>query len=219
MEDALMEIAAKAFAAFFVIIDPLGLTPIFIALTARMTAARRRRTAVHAVLLAFAVLLLFAILGEQVLSFLGITLPAFRIAGGILLFMLALEMLFERRSERRRKSAEKATGEHEAMADAADDLWVFPLGIPLIAGPGAITTVILLMGQHSGQPLAQAMILAVLAAVLLGTLALFLIVIRLGHFLSETATRAITRVLSMILAALAVQFVLTGLTAAGIVAH
>ncbi len=219
MEHALMEIAAKAFAAFFVIIDPLGLTPVFMALTARMSAAQRRRTALHAVLLAFAVLLLFAVLGERVLSFLGITLPAFRIAGGILLFMLALEMLFERRSERRRKSAEKATGEHEAMADTADDLWVFPLGIPLIAGPGAITTVILLMGQHSGQPLEQALIIAVLAAVLLGTLALFFIVIRLGHFLSETATRAITRVLSMILAALAVQFVLTGLQSAGFMPH
>ena len=209
------EAAATAFATFFVIIDPLGLTPVFLALTSHMRASERRKTAVNAVVLGFSILTIFAFFGESVLSFLGISLPAFRIAGGILLFFMALEMLFEKRSERRRKNAESAASGQEAESEAGDDLWVFPLGIPLIAGPGAITSVILLMGAHAGQPLSQAIIIAVLAGVLGLSLLFFLLVTRLGHLLSETATRAISRILGMILAALAVQFVITGLKTAG----
>jgi len=209
------EVIATSFATFFVIVDPLGLTPVFLALTSHMPARERRRTGVYAVALSFGVLLVFALFGKAVLSFLGITLPAFRIAGGILLFAMALEMLFERRSERRKKNAESATQEHEAENESGDDLWVFPLGIPLIAGPGAITSVILLMGAHSGHPAEQALVIAVLACVLLLSLAMFLLVTKFDHLMSETATRAISRILGMILAALAVQFVLTGLKTAG----
>ena len=216
MDPALTEVIATSFATFFVIIDPLGLTPMFLALTAHMTLRERRRTAVRAVILSFSILLLFALFGKSVLSFLGISLPAFRIAGGILLFIMALEMLFEKRTERRRKNVENATHEHEETADSTDDLWVFPLGIPLISGPGAITSVILLMGEHAGRPLEQALVIGVMTVVLLSTLILFLLVTQLGHFMSETATRAISRLLGMILAALAVQFVLTGLKSAGL---
>ncbi len=212
------ETAAGAFAVLFVIVDPLGLTPVFLALTGGMRPEERRRTAVNAVALAFAVLALFAFFGEAVLTFLGISLPAFRIAGGVLLFVMALEMLFEKRSERRRRNAEDATTAREAESDGGEDLWVFPLGIPLIAGPGAITSVLLLMGAHAGQPLLQAVVMAVLVGVLGLTLLLFLVVARLGHLLSETATRAISRILGMILAALATQFVITGLKAAGLAA-
>ncbi len=216
MDPAIAEVVATSFATFFVIIDPLGLTPMFLALTAHMPLRERRRTAVRAVALSFGILLLFALFGKSVLSFLGISLPAFRIAGGILLFIMALEMLFEKRTERRRKNVENATHEHEEAADGTDDLWVFPLGIPLISGPGAITSVILLMGEHAGHPLEQAMVIGVMTTVLLATLALFLLVTQLGHFMSDTATRAISRLLGMILAALAVQFVLTGLKSAGL---
>ena len=209
------EVIATSFATFFVIIDPLGLTPVFLALTSHMPERARRGTAMAAVALSFAVLLIFALFGKAVLSFLGITLPAFRIAGGILLFVMALEMLFERRSARRKKNAEEATHETGAESGGGDDLWVFPLGIPLIAGPGAITSVILLMGAHAGRPAEQALVIAVLAFVLLLALAMFLLVVKFGHLISETATRAISRILGMILAALAVQFVLTGLKTAG----
>jgi len=205
-----------AFATFFVIIDPVGLVPMFVTLTRHMAVEHRRRTAWRAVLLAFAVLVVFALFGRSVLHFLGITLPAFRIAGGILLLLLAVEMLFEKRAARRKRNVETAAHAHEAEADETDDLWVFPLGIPLLAGPGAITSVILLMGAHAGKPAEQAIIIAVLCIVLAVSLALFLLVTRFDHLINETAARAISRILGMILAALAVQFVLTGLSAAGI---
>ncbi len=209
-------IVVPAFATFFVIIDPVGLAPMFLTLTGHMPLKARRRTAVRAVLLAFGVLLVFALFGKQVLNFLGISLPAFRIAGGILLFVLALEMLFERRSARRKENVESAAHEHEEEDDDDDgELWVFPLGIPLLAGPGAITSVILLMGAHAGKPAEQAIIIAVLCAVLLASLGLFILVTKFDHLISETASRAISRILGMILAALAVQFVLTGLHSAG----
>jgi len=209
-------LVAPAFATLFVIIDPLGLAPMFAALTAQMSPAARRMVAIRSVALAFGVLLTFALFGESVLTFMGISLPAFRIAGGLLLFVMALEMLFEKRSERRRKNVEDATQEAGHVDDeAADDLWIFPLGIPLIAGPGAITSVILLMDSHAGHPWQQAVVIGILVFVLLVTLATFLLVARFGHLLSNTATKAISRILGMILAALAVQFVITGLKSAG----
>jgi len=213
--DVLWSIAAPAFATFFVIIDPVGLLPMFLTLTSHMSLRTRRKTALRAVVLAYAVLLIFALFGKGVLHFLGISLPAFRIAGGILLFVLALEMLFERRAARRKKNVETAAHEHEEDSADSDDLWVFPLGIPLLAGPGAITSVILLMGAHAGKPAEQAIIIAVLTMVLAISFGLFLLVTKFDHLINETASRAISRILGMILAALAVQFVLTGLHSAG----
>ena len=208
------EVALPAFATLFVIIDPLGLTPVFVALTRDQPPAARRRVARLAVLLAAAVLLLFAFFGKAILGLFGISMPAFRIAGGILLFMIAVEMLFEKRAERRRRALSHKEPPHAWRA--VDDVWVFPLGIPLIAGPGAITSVILLMGRHAGDAAAQATIVAVLLAVLLLTWLLFAVVSHAARFLSETAVRAISRVLGIILAALAVEFVLTGLRDAGL---
>ncbi len=208
------EVVLPAFATFFVIIDPLGLAPVFVALTLRRSLAERRRIATNAVLLAAGVLLLFAFLGEAILKLFGITLPAFRIAGGLLLFMIAAEMLFEKRTQRRRQAATSAEppGEYERV----DDAWVFPLGIPLIAGPGAITSAILLMGQHKGDVLAQAAVIGTILLVLLITWLLFRIVSHAERFLSATAIGAISRLLGIILAALAVQFVLAGLKGAGL---
>ena len=209
------QLLVPAFATLFVVVDPIGLVPMYLALTEGMDAKARRNTAVRATLLAGAVLLVFAVAGRAALDFLGISLPAFRIAGGILLFVLALEMLFEKRSERRAKNVEEAGAED--TASSSDDIWVFPLGIPLIAGPGAIASVILLMSTHAGSGVEQILVIAVLAAVLIQTLGLFLLAARLKRFLSATAIRAMTRLLGMILAALAVQFVLTGLKDAGMV--
>ncbi len=208
------EVILPAFATLFVIIDPLGLTPIFLALTQGQPHTIQRQVATRAVLLAVAILLLFAFFGEAILRLFGITIPAFRIAGGILLFLIALEMLFEKRAERRRRTLRKdQPASTEAELADGQDIWVFPLGIPLIAGPGAITSIILLMGHARGDVAAQAAILATLLAVLAITWALFFAASHAGRLLSDTAVRAISRLLGIILAALAVQFVITGVVA------
>ena len=149
----------SAFATLFVIVDPIGLTPVFVALTRGMGSARRRAIALRACIVGAILLCLFAAFGEAVLGFIGISMPAFRIAGGILLFLTALDMLFERRTKRRADQAE----------DDTDDPSVFPLAIPLIAGPGAIASMILLAGQQPG--LAG---LAVVVGVMLAVLAILL---------------------------------------------
>ena len=209
------EVAVPAFATLFVIIDPIGLVPLFMALTADMDEKARRTIALRATVFSFAILLVFAIAGQAVLNFLGISLAAFRIAGGMLLFLMALEMLFEKRTERREKNVEKSSLEHLKSDAPVDDQWVFPLGTPLIAGPGAIASIILLMGNDTHGLAGQGVVIAVLLAVITMTLVLFLIAAKLGHFLSPTASRAMSRILGMILSALAVQFVLTGLASAG----
>jgi multiple antibiotic resistance protein len=129
-----------SFMALFVIIDPIGLTPLFVALTQGMSAKARRKITIRAIGVAFFVLMLFALFGETVLGFVGISMPAFRVAGGILLFLTALDMLFQRRTKRREDQSE----------EEADDPSVVPLAIPLIAGPGSITTIILIAGATPG---------------------------------------------------------------------
>ncbi len=190
----------SSFVALFVIIDPIGLAPLFVALTKGMTASHRRAIAIRACLLSFFLLLLFGVLGEAVLKFMGISMPAFRIAGGILLFLTALDMLFERRTQRRRN-----------QASAADDPSVFPLATPLIAGPGAITTIILLTDKASGSLAAELVIFAVLAAVIGLVMAAFLLAGLFERALGATGTNVVTRLLGMLLAALSVQFVVDGI--------
>jgi multiple antibiotic resistance protein len=194
------------FVTLFVIIDPIGLTPMFVALTQGMPAKRRRNIALRGVVVAFFVLSLFAIFGEAVLGFVGISMPAFRIAGGLLLFLTALDMLFQRRTKRREDQAEEE--------DHQDDPSVFPLGIPLIAGPGSIATVILLTGQHPGW-LGLSMTIGVMVAVLIIAFLLFLTAGWLERVLGKTGINVVSRLLGMLLCALAVQFVLDGLKAFG----
>ena len=195
------------FVTLFVIIDPIGLTPLFVALTQGMSSKRRRIIALSAVAVAFFVLSLFTLFGEAVLGFVGISMPAFRIAGGLLLFLTALDMLFQRRSKRREDQAEE--DEHH------DDPSVFPLGIPLIAGPGAIATIILLAGQQPGL-LGLGMVLGVMVAVLLIAFLLFMTAGWMERALGKTGINVVTRLLGMLLSALAVQFVLDGLRAFGL---
>ncbi len=202
---AMLDDAINVFTTLFVVVDPVGNAPIFLALTVGATAAQRRSIAVRGVLIAGMILTLFALAGDAVLSFVGISMPAFRTAGGLLLFLTAFEMLFEKRTERREQRA----------GEAVDDPSVFPLALPLIAGPGSITAVILLMDEHDGDFTGQAMVLGVMAAMLLLVLAFLLMAPLLERLLKRTGTMVITRVLGMLLAALAVQFVLDGLRGVG----
>ncbi len=189
------------FVTLFVVIDPIGLTPMFIALTQGNSPQERRRIAIHTCLTAFAILVVFALFGEAVLGFIGISMPAFRVAGGILLFLTALEMLFERRSKRR---------EGQAQEEELPDPSIFPLAIPLTAGPGSIATVILLAGQQPGF-LGTLTIIGIVAAVLVLVLSFYLASGILERALGKTGINVATRLLGMLLAALAVQFVLDGL--------
>ncbi len=214
----LSDIIIPTFVTLFVVIDPVGLMPMYLSLTPNASARERVAVAWRSIVTAFLVLLIFALLGKSALAALGISLPAFRIAGGLLLFLIAVEMLFEKRTERRQRNAAAAEEDH-APAALDDDVAYFPLGIPLIAGPGAITTMILLNSRHTGDYATQATIIAVMAGVLLLTLFLFLLSTRLEKLAGETFTKIVTRILGIILGALAVEFVLTGLAEAGLVAY
>ncbi|RUS64977.1 MarC family protein [Pseudorhodobacter sp. E13] len=195
-----------AFATLFVVIDPPGLIPMFIALTPGMTAERRRVIGARACVIAIAILTLFGLLGEAVLGFIGISMSAFRIAGGILLFLTALDMLFERRTQRR-----------EGQATVHDhDPSVFPIAIPLIAGPGAIATMILLVGE-AGSWQGTLAVHLVMGVVVLMAFLLFLIAGPLERALGRTGTVVITRLLGMLLAALSVQFVIDGIIGTGLI--
>lgn len=196
-----------AFATLFVVIDPPGLVPLFIALTQGMTAEQRRHMARRACIIAFILLTLFGLLGEALLGFIGISMPAFRIAGGILLFLTALDMLFERRSQRREGQ----------QADPDHDPSVFPLATPLIAGPGAIATMILLVGKSGDGWLGTVAVLGLLAGMIVATYLFLLASPYLERLLGRTGTIVITRLLGMLLAALSVQFVIDGVRGTGLI--
>lgn len=193
-----------AFVLLLVVIDPFGLTPMFSALTAGKPPVERRRTAVKAVAIAALILTLFVFTGSLLFDYLGIGMAAFRIAGGGLLFLIAVDMLFVRHT-----GLTSTTLRERSEAARRDDVAVFPLAIPLIAGPGALTTVMLLTRD---QPLVQVLMVLVLTlAVLAITLGMFLAAGRVERLLGETGINVITRLLGILLAALAVQFALDGL--------
>jgi multiple antibiotic resistance protein len=198
----------SAFVTFFVVIDPPGCAPIFASLTKGGTAAHRRAMAVRSVAIASAILLFFALLGEKLLGALGISLHAFRIAGGIMLFLIALEMVFEKRQERRAERAQDVNSRPEI-----EDISVFPMGIPMIAGPGSIASVMLLTSRSNG--LGETLVVfGALAAILLLTLGALLAAGRIMRLLGYRLEAMITRILGVILAALAAQFVIDGIEAA-----
>lgn len=196
-----------AFVTLFVVIDPIGLAPIFIALTPDMTGAERRRLGLRSLVIAAILLTLFGLAGEAILTSIGISISAFRIAGGLLLFLTALDMLFERRTERREGQAEGDGPSHDPS--------VFPLAMPLLAGPGALATMILLVGENQGAGhvvMVHLMMLAVLAIAMM----LFVLATPLARALGRTGTMVVTRLLGMLLAALSVQFVIDGLRGSGL---
>jgi multiple antibiotic resistance protein len=203
-----IELFASAFATFFVVIDPPGCAPIFASLTAGATPAHRRAMAVRSVMVAAAILFAFAIFGEVFLRALGISLDAFRIAGGVMLFLIALEMVFEKRQERRESRAEEVKAQ-----PTIEDVSVFPMGIPMIAGPGSIASAMLLMSRGTGW--AESLtVLAALGGVLLLTMVALLVAGPLMRLVGHKIEAMITRVLGVILAALAVQFVIDGIRGA-----
>ena len=197
----------NAFVTVLVTIDPPGLAPLFLALTRGMNRSERAQVALRASVIGFAVLALFAVAGASILAMFGITLPAFRVAGGLLLFYIAFEMIFERRNDRKEKSADVAI-----TRDHIHNIAAFPLAIPLIAGPGAISATVLLSGSFPTLYGQLALLIILLAGILL-TWMVFFLAERVDRFLGQTGRSILTRLLGVILAALAVQFVADGIRA------
>jgi multiple antibiotic resistance protein len=197
----------SAFVTLFLVVDPIGLVPTYLAITDGLPAKARRQVAQRACLIAAAVLAGAALVGEWLFKTLGISLPAFRIAGGLLLFSIASEMVFGVRIERQSKTAEQAAEEH------VRNLAAFPLAIPLMAGPGAITATVLLAGRAGGNPVAFALLLAVICAVIAICYVTFLASGRIARALGATGNVVLSRLLGVLLAALAVQYVIDGIRA------
>jgi multiple antibiotic resistance protein len=202
----------SAFVTLFVVIDPPGCAPIFASLTSGASNAQRRVMAIRSSAIASVLLLLFALVGEVLLRTLGISLDAFRIAGGIMVFLIALEMVFEKRTERREGRAEeiskKAAEEHREI----EDISVFPMAIPMIAGPGSIATTMLLVSRSHGIE-QTVIVIAALISVLVLTLAALMAAGPIMRVLGPKLEAMITRVLGVLLAALAAQFVIDGVKA------
>ncbi|OWK30808.1 MarC family protein [Sphingomonas mucosissima] len=199
----MIELYISALITFFVVIDPPGCAPIYAGLTNRASAVQRRAMAIRAVGVAAAILLVFALFGEKLLKGLGIELASFRIAGGVMLFLIALEMVFEKRTQRREDRAANITPEE------AEDVSIFPMAMPMIAGPGSIASVMLLMARNDGLE-RSLVVLAALGTILLLTLAALLAAGPLMRLLGHKIEAVITRLLGVLLAALAVQFVIDG---------
>ena len=200
----MIELYISSLITFFVVIDPPGCAPIYAGLTTGASAIQRRSMAVRAVLVAATILLVFALFGEALLRGLGINLASFRIAGGIMLFLIALEMVFEKRTERREDRAAKV-----AATPEVEDVSIFPMAMPMIAGPGSIASVMLLMGRTQGLE-ASLVVLGSLATILLLTLVALLAAGPIMRILGAKIEAVITRLLGVLLAALAVQFVIDG---------
>ncbi|SEM91792.1 multiple antibiotic resistance protein [Sphingomonas gellani] len=201
----MLELYISTFITFFVVIDPLGCAPIFAGLTSGASSVHRRAMAVRAVLVSAAILLVFALFGEGLLHGLGISLASFRIAGGIMLFLIALEMVFEKRTQRREDRAAKV-----AESPEVEDVSIFPMAMPMIAGPGSIATVMLLMARNNGLE-RSLIVLAATATILAITLVALLAAGPIMRLLGTRIEAVITRLLGVLLAALAVQFVIDGL--------
>jgi multiple antibiotic resistance protein len=201
----MIELFLSAFITFFVVIDPPGCAPIYASLTKDANKSESRSMAIRAVFIATLILMTFGLFGEKLLAALGISLDSFRIAGGIMLFLIALEMVFEKRTERREARAQEIIETPEV-----EDVSVFPMAMPMIAGPGSIATIMLLMSRNEGLQSSLA-IFAALGSVLLLTLIALLAAGPIMKLLGARIEAVITRILGVLLAALAAQFVVDGL--------
>lgn len=202
------ETMISALTTLLVTVDPPGLAPLFLGLTQGMNAAQRQQVAVRGAVMGFAILTVFALFGATILGVLGISMGAFRIAGGLMLFAIAFEMIFEKRNERK----EKTTGD-AITKDHIHNLAVFPLAIPLIAGPGAISATVLISGTMDGW-LGKLQLIMVIGAVLALVFVSLFLADRLNRFLGVTGRALLTRLLGVLLAALSVQFVVDGVKSA-----
>ncbi len=204
------EFTVKALLTLFVVIDPVGLVPIFVALAGARSAGTQSSIARRAVLVAGAVLLSFAVIGGPLFAYLGISVEALRIAGGTLLFLIALDMVFARfRRETRAEAVE---------ARSKEDISVFPLAIPLIAGPGALASILILVSEAGDDSGAFASVLAMAVVVLVVAYAFLRLSSRITRLLRQTGVNVVTRVLGLVLSALAVQYVVDGLAGLGVLA-
>jgi multiple antibiotic resistance protein len=202
-----LDYLVSAFVTLFVVVDPIGLTPTFVGVTEGLPAASRRQVALRASVIAAFILAGTALIGAWLLAKLGITLDAFRIAGGLLLFSIASEMVFGVRTERQSKQAE------QAIEERVRNIAAFPLAIPLMAGPAAITATVLLAGRAGDDLVLLTCLLAVVAAVCVICLLAFLLATRIVRLLGITGNVVLSRLLGVLLAALAVQFVIDGVRA------
>lgn len=199
-----LEFLVAALVTLIVVVDPIGLVPSFLALTHELPVTARRSVAWRACVIAACILAGSALIGEWLLRTLAISLPAFRIAGGLLLFSIASEMAFGVRIVRQSKEAE------DAIEERVRDIAAFPLAIPLMAGPGAITATVLLSGRTGGNPMLLAELLGVVALVIVVCFVVFLLAPRVGGLIGRTGNVVLSRLLGVLLAALAVQFVVDG---------
>ena len=202
-----IEFLISALVTLLVVVDPVGLVPSFLTTTNGLPATLRRRVAVRACLIAGAILIGTALIGDWLLRQLGITLPAFRIAGGLLLFAVAFEMVLGLRTRHATQDAEQAVEEH------FDDIAAFPLAIPLMAGPGAITAIILLAGRANGQLTYLSALIALIALGVTSCFVVFMAADRVSRWLGVTGNIVLSRLLGVILAGLAVQFIINGVEA------
>lgn len=211
MNADLISLFSATFVTFFVLIDAVGVAPIFASMTAPGGPAYARKMAFKSVLVATIIVFAFAFGGAWLLDKMHITMDAFRAAGGALLFLIALDMVFEKRTERRENRAETHMSEHDIPEE---DISVFPLGIPMLAGPGTIATAMLYMGNAAGNVLEQGVVVAALALNMLITLGIFLAAGPLMRFMGDSVAGALTRILGVILAALSVQLLIDGIKGA-----
>jgi multiple antibiotic resistance protein len=208
----MLETALKSFAIFFATIGPVETAVLFATLTPKMPRRERAGIALRATAIASVIILIFTLLGQPLLDEIGVTISALQTAGGIILLMIALDMIFARPT-----SAFKLTEPEDVEAHTKEDIAVFPLATPLLAGPGAMSAGILLAANAGGQPLALAMTLGGLAAVMVITLALLLISHELNSVIGITAQRVLMRVFGILLAGIAVQAAFNGIKASGLV--
>ncbi|MFC4254149.1 NAAT family transporter [Altererythrobacter xixiisoli] len=204
----MIELFLSAFVTLFVVIDPPGCAPIYAGLTSGASPQQRRAMALRACMVAGAILVVFCLFGQQLLGALHIELNSFRIAGGIMLFMIAIDMVFEKRTQRREERAEKIIGTPEV-----EDVSIFPMAMPMLAGPGAIASVMLLQSTADG-PMGTVVVLSALASVLLLTLLALVAASPLMRIFGARVEAVITRLLGVLLAALAAQYVVDGLRGA-----
>jgi len=209
----MLETAAVAFTTFFATISPIEAAAMFAVITAGSTAAHRRSMAIRGCLIASGILLVFALFGELLLSTLGISLAALRTAGGILLLLIGIDMVFARSS-----GGITTTDDETQEAEQKEDISVFPLATPLIAGPGAMGAAILLMANARGEWKTQTIVIASMLAVLLMTFAALLGATYIQKILGVTGLHVISRIFGVLLSALAVQFIFDGIRQSGLLA-
>lgn len=215
----MFELFISVFVTLFVVIDPVGIAPIFAVMTDGASKSFKRTMILKATFVGALILLLFAFIGNALLETLGISLLAFKTAGGVLLFLIALDMVFAKRTKRREKASAEFAHEHDETPtqhsdDEYEDISVFPMGIPFIAGPGSIAYVLLLMSNHAGDIETQGVVIGAMVAVLISTIIILLAATKIIDMMGQAVANAITRILGVLLAALATQYIFDGIKGA-----